>query len=244
MIAAAIAVLRSGTDGCNWVAEVTRTAGAGKGTFYLYFPSWEEMLAVVREHLIEDCNSPIRHAPATREPVDWWAVLDEQCVRFVDVVIEFDRNHGLIFHSALPNDPDRESGSSTALLATALERGVADGCFGPVDVDIAARMLHAVVHTAADAVLEGGDRERWISACTRLARSYLAQSEERITPHPRRVDPVDQVLIIGMIAALTYAIRSPRAVSGTAHVARSGRTGRRGSYEPGEGEGAGWNVHA
>lgn len=180
LIAAAIAVLRSEMDGGNWVAEVTRTAGAAKGTFYVYFSSWEDMLAVVRQRLIEDCNSPIRQALASPNQVDWWAVLEDQCVRFVDVVNEFARHHALIFHSVLPHDPGRESPSSTALLAAALERGVADGCFAPVDVDIAAPMLYAVVHAAADAVLAGGERERWIEACTALAHRYLARPTQGI----------------------------------------------------------------
>jgi AcrR family transcriptional regulator len=174
LIDAAISVLRTGVYEGNWVAEVTRAAGAAKGTFYVYFPSWEDMLAVVREHLIDECNEPIRDALAAADGVDWWAVLEDQCGRFVDVVTEFGRHHALIFHSVLPHDPGGASRSGSAVLAVALERGVAEGCFGPVDVEAAAQMLYAVVHAAADAVLAGGERGRWISACIALARSYLS----------------------------------------------------------------------
>ena len=182
LIDAAIAVLRAGVDEGNWVAEVTRAAGAAKGTFYVYFPSWEDMLAVVRERLIDECNVPIRDALAATDGVDWWAVLEDQCGRFVDMVTDFGRHHALIFHAALPHDPDGASRSGPAVLAAALERGVAEECFGPVDVEAAAQLLFAVVHAAADAVLAGGERERWMSACTALARSYLAPPAPRIKP--------------------------------------------------------------
>ena len=185
LIDAAIGVLRAGVDEGNWVAEVTRAAGAAKGTFYVYFPSWEDMLAVVRARLIEECNTPIRDALAAPGRVDWWAVLEDQCGRFVDMVAEFRRHHALIFHAALPRDPGGASRAGPALLAAAIERGVAEGCFGPVDVEAAAQLLFAAVHAAADAVLAGGERERWIAACTALARSYLAPPAKRPSPRGR-----------------------------------------------------------
>lgn len=185
LIDAAIGVLRAGVAEGNWVAEVTRAAGAAKGTFYVYFPSWEDMLAVVRERLIDECNAPIRNALAAPDRVDWWGVLEEQCRRFFDLVTEFSRHHALIFHAALPRDPARAARSGPALLAAGIERGVADGCFGPVDVEAAAQLLFAVVHAAADAVLAGGGHERWIAACAELARRYLAPKAPRMRPEER-----------------------------------------------------------
>jgi AcrR family transcriptional regulator len=177
LIDAAVAVLRSEVDGGNWVEEVTRAAGAAKGTFYVYFSSWEDMLAVVRERLVDECSAPIEDALAADGPVDWWAVLEAQCGRFFDVVTEFARHHALIFHSALPRDPAGTRQSAPALLAAAIERGIADGCFLPVDVEAASRLLLAAIHAAADAVLAGGERERWINAVTALARNYLAPAQ-------------------------------------------------------------------
>jgi AcrR family transcriptional regulator len=187
LVDAAIGVLRAGVDEGNWVAEVTRAAGAAKGTFYLYFPSWEDMLAVVRERLIDACNAPLRDALAADDRGDWWAILEDQCGRFFDVVAEFGRHHALIFHAALPRDPGVASPSGPALLAAAIERGVADGCFGPVDAEAAAQLLFAAVHAAADAVLAGGERERWMTACTELAHRYLAPRAPRMR-HEERPD--------------------------------------------------------
>ena len=185
LVDAAVAVLRAGVDEGNWVAEVTRAAGAAKGTFYLYFASWEEMLAVVRERLIDECDAPIWAALAAGDGVDWWAVLEDQCRRFVDLASEFGRHHALIFHGVLPHDPKGLPRSAPSLLAAAIERGIAEGCFASVDVEVASQLLFAVVHAAADAVVDGGERERWVSACTALARRYLSPPEQRInTPRP------------------------------------------------------------
>jgi AcrR family transcriptional regulator len=156
------------------VSAVTCEAGAAKGTFYLYFPSWEEMLATVRQRLLDACTAPIREALTVPEPVDWWGVLEDECVRFIDVIEEFDRNHVLIFHTGAPEGSTEAPSPSGALLAALIERGVAAGCFGPVDITAASRLLLAVVHAAADAVLAGGERDRWIAASLALARGYLA----------------------------------------------------------------------
>jgi len=174
LVEAAIRVLRSGRDEGNWVAAVTREAGAAKGTFYLYFPSWEEMLLTVRERLLDASTVPIRNALASPTPVDWWVILEDGCARFIDAFGEFDRHHALIFHTGAPEGSTQALSPSGALLAALIERGVAAGCFGPVDITAASRLLLAVAHAAADAVLAGGERDRWIAASLALARGYLA----------------------------------------------------------------------
>ena len=186
LVEAALRVLRAGDARGNWVAAVTAEAGAAKGTFYVYFPSWEHMLALVRERLTDAASAPIRDALAGRGRVDWWRVLEAECRRFIEVAAEFGPQHALIFHPAVPQPSGALPRSGPALLAAALERGIAEGSFRPVDVESASRLLFAVLHEAVDAVLEGGERERWIAACVALARGYLASSTERLTDGARQ----------------------------------------------------------
>ncbi len=174
LVDAAVRLLRAGVDEGNWVADVTREADAAKGTFYVYFPSWEHMLATVRDHLIEECSAPIRTALAAPGPLDYWAVLEEQCGRFIDISLAFKRHHALIFHSPLPERPVEEAQAGPALLAALIARGITEDCFGPVDAVAGGVLLFAAVHAAADAVLAGGDRDRWITASMALARGYLS----------------------------------------------------------------------
>ncbi len=174
LVDAAVRLLRAGVDEGNWVADVTREADAAKGTFYVYFPSWEHMLATVRDHLIEECSAPIRTALAAPGALDYWAVLATQCGRFIDISLAFKRHHALIFHSPLPERPVEEAQAGPALLAALIARGIAEDCFGPVDAEAGGVLLFAAVHAAADAVLAGGDRDRWITASMALARGYLS----------------------------------------------------------------------
>ena len=166
-------VLRSEGNPDNWVAAVTSEADAAKGTFYVYFPSWEAMLATVRQRLVDAAGVPIRSALARSEPLEPWAVLADACSSFIDVVLEYGRHHALIFHGTAPTESMADPNSAERLLTALIERGVAEGSLGQVDVGAAPRLLLAAVHAAADAVLAGGERRRWIDACLALARGYL-----------------------------------------------------------------------
>ena len=67
------------------------------------------MPATVRERLTDECSAPLRTALAAPDPLDYWAVLEEQCCRFIDMSLAFNRHHGLIFHSPLPGRPVEEA---------------------------------------------------------------------------------------------------------------------------------------
>ncbi|WDL96006.1 TetR/AcrR family transcriptional regulator [Alicyclobacillus sp. ALC3] len=173
LVLAAVRVLRDRTEVSNWVSEVTKEADVAKGTFYVYFSSWEEMLAIVRRRLTEQGSLPIRAALTSNHPIDYWSLLKQQCESFIDLAMEFRLNHSLIFHSALLDQPG-DASSSASLLEALIRRGIEDAAFTPVDVEPAAHLLFAVIHAATDAVLAGGDTSRWVAACLSLARGYLS----------------------------------------------------------------------
>jgi len=174
LVAAAIRILSRAEPQANWVSAVTREAGASKGTFYVYFPSWEHMLAEVRRQIGWRASQPIVEALASTGAVDWWAVLERECVRFVEVALEFKAHHGLVFHSDLPVEMDPAPPSGAALLLSALERGIEQGIFRSVDAEAASELLFAVMHAACDAVLAGGEPARWIDASLEVARGLLS----------------------------------------------------------------------
>jgi AcrR family transcriptional regulator len=181
LIEAALRLLRRGADEGNWVADVTAEAGVAKGTFYLYFPSWDDMLATVRDQLLDDYNEPALTALAATESIDWRPLLESQCERFIDLVLEFRRHHGLIFHSPLPGWPSGHTRTVPEVFAELIARGVERGAFAPVDPTVAATLLVAAVHATADAVLGGADRATWVAGWMTLACGYLS-----FPPLPRR----------------------------------------------------------
>ena len=178
LVEAAIRTLRSDTTPANWVAAVTNEAGAAKGTFYVYFPSWEHMLAAVRQRILWEASEPLRAALGSDAGVDWWAVLERECERFVAVAVEFRTHHGLIFHADLPLESDSPLPSGPALLRAAIDRGSEQGAFRATDAEAAAALLFAAMHAATDAVLAGGEPARWIGVCLELAHGFLGPAPE------------------------------------------------------------------
>lgn len=130
---------------------IAAEAGVSKQTLYVYYPSKEELLADVLEHLIEDASQggpPLTVEEASpgsrdelRRALDSLArglisgLMDPDYVALVRVVIAETRrlpHLGRLFRSAVP---ERVLKNVSALLEAARENGV----IGAVDADAASR---------------------------------------------------------------------------------------------------------
>ncbi|GAA4930249.1 AcrR family transcriptional regulator [Nonomuraea thailandensis] len=173
LIDAAIRLLRSGKEVSNWVQAVTAEADAAKGTFYVYFSSWEDMLAAVRDHVLRDYVERFHRLAESAEPIDWWATLDTECAAAIEDISRPGGLHAAVFHSA-PESADGGRLDVVGAIATALRRGMDDGAFRQVDPHIAATILFTVLHGAADAIAAGEQRQGWLEAVRDLTRQWLA----------------------------------------------------------------------
>lgn len=173
LIAAAVQVLRAKGPAAARVEDVTRAAGAAKGTFYLYFASWEEMLVAVREHLLTENIAAIRARFAAAGPAGWWAALEWACRGFVDFVVEMRELHTAIFHGPIAHHPMAAHCSSDKLIAELLHDGIAAGVCRPVNADEAAPLLFAALHAAADGVAREGGRTAKIETFLEMLRAWL-----------------------------------------------------------------------
>ncbi|GAA2208357.1 TetR/AcrR family transcriptional regulator [Nonomuraea monospora] len=174
LIDAAVRLLRSGQEVTNWVQAVTAEADAAKGTFYVYFSSWEEMLVAVRDHVLRGYVDRFRRLAESTEPIDWWATLDAECAAAIEDISRPGGLHAAVFHST-SELTDEGPIDTIAAIAEALRRGMDDGAFRQVDPHIAATILFTVVHGAADAIAAGERRERWLEAVRDLTRQWLAR---------------------------------------------------------------------
>ncbi|MFC4115276.1 TetR/AcrR family transcriptional regulator [Nonomuraea zeae] len=174
LIDAAIRLLESRQDVSNWVQAVTAEADAAKGTFYVYFSSWEEMLAAVRDRVLRDYVDRFHQLAESTEPIDWWATLDAECAAAVGVISQPGGLHDAVFHFGSAAAPVDEGLDVIAAIARALRRGMAEGAFRPVDPRIAATFLFTVLHGAGDAIAAGDQPERWLAAVHDLTRHWLA----------------------------------------------------------------------
>jgi AcrR family transcriptional regulator len=184
LLDAAVEVLaRSGPDRCR-VEDVTTAAGTAKGNFYRYFPTFDDLLVAVRDHLLDAYRSEVEQRLATRATVDWWAVLDDEVDAFLDFTVGSGRLHQAAFHSpAAVAKPIDESRSADGLIAELLRAGIADGTFAEVDVPPTAALLFHVLHGAADDVMAGRDRARAREAALHIIRATLRPADDREVDH-------------------------------------------------------------
>ena len=65
------------------VEDVVREAGVAKGTFFLYFPTWDDLLETVRQRLVAEFDAAHPLPTEVVGPVDWPAVVAGQARAFI-----------------------------------------------------------------------------------------------------------------------------------------------------------------
>lgn len=156
------------------VDEVVREAGAAKGTFYLYFPTWDDLLETLRTRVFEAFldSHPIPHGPDAA--TDWTALFCDLGEAFVDAVGVMGGLHEAIFHSDFAQRrPMPLETHPVGRLAALIRFGQASEALADVEPEPTARLLFAVLHETADAVAAGEDRQAALRAMRRTVRKML-----------------------------------------------------------------------
>jgi AcrR family transcriptional regulator len=149
ILEAALATFGEHGLACSRLDDIATRAGLSKGTIYLYFPNKEELFReVVRQTVIAQIEC------AERELADAAALTaTETLVQFIRSYWDFLRSPTFaalfrLVHAELGNFPDLARFYSVEviertlrLLATLLERGMANGEFRRMDPAVAARMI-------------------------------------------------------------------------------------------------------
>jgi AcrR family transcriptional regulator len=155
------------------VEDVVNEARAAKGTFYLYFPTWDDLLDTLRARVFDafDQQHPLESAGATAERM---ANLKRVAAGFIDWAVEMEGLHTTLFHSDFAQRRPLPARYDPVIrLAEFIRRGNDDAVFSIPDPRLTARLLFAVVHEAADAVVEGDDRSRTLEVLERLLDRML-----------------------------------------------------------------------
>jgi AcrR family transcriptional regulator len=155
------------------VEDVVREAGVAKGTFFLYFPTWDDLLETVRQRLVAEFDRRHPMPAAGDDPVDWPALVEQQAAAFIDHTLAWRGVGEAVFHSDFAERRPLADNGMTRLSAV-IRAGQAAGAFGPADPEPTARLLFAAIHEAADAVAAGTDRASVIAALQHLLRRTLA----------------------------------------------------------------------
>lgn len=156
------------------VEDVVRAAGVAKGTFFLYFPTWDDLLEAVRERLVSEFDTTHPLPTEIDGPVDWPGLVAQQACAFIDFTLSRRGIGEAVFHSDFA---ERRPLADNAILrlSAVIRAGQEAEAFGPVDPEPTARLLFAAIHEAADAVAAGGDRAAIKAALQELLRRALAR---------------------------------------------------------------------
>jgi AcrR family transcriptional regulator len=155
------------------VEDVVQAAGVAKGTFFLYFPTWDDLLETVRERLVSEFDAAYPLPTEVAGPVDWPAVVDGQVAAFIDFTLSRRGIGEALFHSDFAERRPLAF-NGVVRLAAVIRAGQEAGAFGPVDPEPTARLMFAAIHEAADAVARGGERAAMLAALQSLLRRTLA----------------------------------------------------------------------
>lgn len=168
LLDAAIRVLRQRGPGSCRVEDVTAEAGTAKGNFYRYFPTWDDLLVAVRDHVLDSYRDALAQRYADPASIVWWDVVDAEIDHFIMFQLDLGGLHDAIFHGAAAvAEPVEQDRSAASIVAGLLAAGIADGEFFPVDIKTTATLLFELLHAAADAIASGMDYDTVIAA-TRL----------------------------------------------------------------------------
>jgi AcrR family transcriptional regulator len=155
------------------VEDVVREAGVAKGTFFLYLPSWDDLLETIRDRLVAEFDAAYPLPTEVDGPVDWPAVVDWQAGAFLDFAAARQGIGQALFHSDFAERrPLADNG--IARLAAVIRAGQEARAFGPVDPEPTARLMFAAIDEAARALAGGADRGAVMAALSTLLRRALA----------------------------------------------------------------------
>ena len=162
------------------VEDVVREAGAAKGTFYLYFATWDDLLETLRARIFAEFDAAHPPPNETDSAVDWLRWLERLADAFIDFTVAKGGLHDALFHSDFAQRRPLPPGEDAiGRLAGIIRAGQRAGTFAAAEAAPLARLLFAVIHETADAVLAGEDRDRALDIMHWVLRRTL-------TPEPGR----------------------------------------------------------
>lgn len=150
MGAAEALFLEKGVDATT-ISEITEAAGVAKGTFYVYFPSKQEMLIALGERYVRQFLQALDEAIGACAPDDWVGRLRAWIHTNVATYLRTYRVHDIVFTH--PHHHAREGHTENDVvqqLQRILQAGAAAGAWKLDNPRMTALLIYAGVHCATD----------------------------------------------------------------------------------------------
>ena len=168
ILVAAERILRRSAANDVRVEDIVREAGAAKGTFYLYFPSFDALLVALRERVFVEFDA---RYPLPAAVKDWSRLSDFLAAGFVDFTLGLGGLHHALFHGTAMQA--LESFGAVSRIAAFIEAGMKAGAFTKLDAQPVARLTFAMLHEAVDAIEAGEDRPRVLRSLHKVFHRIL-----------------------------------------------------------------------
>ena len=158
------------------VEDIASEAGVAKGTVFLYFPTFDDLLLALRDRFIGAFDAANPEPIERAGPIDWLELIPARASAFIAFAAARYRLGSVLFH---PDFMARRPvmGDGVHRLEAVIRAGQEAEAFAPVDPELTAGLLFAAIHHALDSVAAGGERNAMVAALRHLIRRTLEPNQ-------------------------------------------------------------------
>jgi AcrR family transcriptional regulator len=141
------------------IDQIVAAADVAKGTFYLHFPSKEQLLIALQQRYVAQHAQRLRTATEGRRAADWTGRLNTWIRAGIDFYLDHLALHDLVFHEFRPEqDTATHENLAVAQLTELLQSGRRAGAWTMESEPLTATMLFHALHGLLDQSVNAGGR--------------------------------------------------------------------------------------
>jgi AcrR family transcriptional regulator len=149
------------------VEDIVQAADASKGTFFVYFKTWESFLLELRDRIFRDLDE--RFERYRGDCADWVELIGGLPALFIDLTLSLEGLHAAVLHGPVEHVAVSNPRLNVrSRLADVIAEGIDRKALQAPDVAATTQFLFALLHQAADLAEAGHDRDQVASALRQL----------------------------------------------------------------------------
>jgi len=162
--------------------DIVQAANASKGTFYVYFETWESFLLELRDGVFRELEA--RFERYRSECTDWVELIGGLPALFIDMTLSLEGLHSAVLHGPVAHvGIDNPRHDVMSRLAEVIAEGIDCKALQAPDVAATAQFLFGLLHQAADLAAAGHDRDRVAGTLQHLLLNALKVKRVRLRKH-------------------------------------------------------------
>ena len=136
------------------ITDITDEAGVGKGTFYHYFASKNDMLTALAKRYTEQFVEAVQQAIDACDAGDWAGKLRAWIYANVETYVKIYRTHDIVYNHHHHHDRSNQAKKDILnQLSEIVDGGIAAGIWAPAEPRVVTLLIYAGVHGATDDII-------------------------------------------------------------------------------------------